>query len=59
MTRLGYGSAAAIASVLRERLQGPGNSGASGIASLAAGLPTARGIALVLTFLQAPEGGLP
>ena len=48
---LGSGSSAAIESVLRGRLQGPGHSGASGIANLAAGLPTTRGIAVVLTFL--------
>ena len=56
---LGSGSAAAIESVLRGRLQGPGRSGAPGIAYFAASLPTAHGIAVVLTFLQDPEEGLP
>ena len=55
MTGLGSGSAAAIESMLRGRLQDPGHSGASGIANLAASLPTARGISFVLTFLQDPE----
>ena len=59
MNGLGSGSAAAIESVLRRRLQGPGLSGAPGIASLAASLPTARRTAVVLIFLQDPEEGLP
>ena len=58
MNGLRSGSAPAIESVLRGRLQGSGHSGASGIANLAALLPTARGIVVVLTFLQDPEGGL-
>ena len=49
---LGSGSAAAIESVLRGRLQGPGNSGVQGIANLAESPPMAQGIAVVLTFLQ-------
>ena len=59
MTGLGSGSAVAIESMLRGRLQGSGHSGASGIANLAARLPTAQGIAVVSTFLQNPVEGLP
>ena len=56
---LGSGSAAAIAFVLRGRQQGPGYSGAPGIANFAASLPTAHGIAIVLPFLKDPEKGHP
>ena len=59
MTGLGSGPAAVIESVLRGRLQGPGHSGASGIANLATSLPLARGVAVISTFLQDPEEGLP
>ena len=59
MTALGSGSAAAIELMLRGRLQGPGHSGASGIANPAANLPTACRIAVVLAFLRDPEEGLP
>ena len=41
------GSAAAIESVLRGRLQGPGHSGAPGITNLATSLPKAHWIAVV------------
>ena len=59
ITGLGSGSAAAIESVLRGRLQGPGHSGAPGIASLAASLPLSRRTSVVSTFLRDPEEGLP
>jgi len=56
---LGSGSAGEIERMLRGRLQGSGYYGASEIARLAASLPMAQGIAVVLTFLQDPEEGLP
>ena len=59
MTGLGSRPAAVIESVLWGRLQGPGHSGASGIANLAASLPAASCFAVVLTFLQDPEEELP
>ena len=52
---LGSGSAAAIESKLRGRLQGAGHSGAPGIAHLAARFPTAQGTAVVCLSCRTPR----
>ena len=58
-SELGTGSAAAIESMLRARLQGPGYSDARVIATLVARLPTDQGIAYVQSLLRDPEESLP
>ena len=58
-SELGTGSAAAIESVLRARLQGIGYSDARVIANLVARLPKDQGIAYVLSLLRDPLEDLP
>ena len=58
-SELGTGSAAAIESMLRARLQGSGYSDAPVIANLVARLPTDQGIAYVQSLLRDPEESLP